>query len=115
MASIVAGALAQQGMTQMVIGVVAAVVPSVLDIQRVALTGGDRMLLLELRLHPDVRDNALTADELYARLPAGTRDVVNRYEFADFVQRLREAGYATAGEPARLRDPDGPPIRFSWR
>jgi hypothetical protein len=34
MTSIVAGALVQQGLTQMVIGVVAAVIPSVLDIQR---------------------------------------------------------------------------------
>src|SRR3954469_12466949 len=70
MASIVGGALVQQGLTQMLIGVVAAVVPSVLDIERIALTPGDRMLLLELRLHPEVRDQALPAEELYARLPA---------------------------------------------
>ena len=115
MASIVAGALVQQGLTEMVIGVVAAVIPSVLDIERVALSTGDRMLLLELRLHPEVRGQTLTEDELYARLPASAREVVNRFEFADFVERLRHAGYATPGASTPVRDPDAPPIRFSWR
>jgi hypothetical protein len=115
MASIVAGALVQQGLTQMLIGVVAAVIPSVLDVERVGLSPGDRMLLVELRLHPEVRDRALTVDELYARLPEGTREVVNPFEFADFVERLRDAGYATGGAVTTLADPDGPPTRFSWR
>lgn len=115
MASIVAGAMVQQGLTEMVIGVVAAVIPSVLDIERVALSAGDRMLLLELRLLPEVRDRAFTEDELYARLPDGTRAVVNRLEFATFVERVRNAGYATPGASTLLRDPDGPPVRFSWR
>jgi hypothetical protein len=115
MATVLAGVLVQQGLTQMIIGVVAAVIPSVLDIDRVALSAGDRMLLVELRLHPEVRDRALDEDELYVRLPADVAAKVNRFEFADFVERLREAGYATEGATTRLQDPDGPPVRFSWR
>lgn len=115
MTAIVAGALVQQGLTEMVIGVVAAVIPSILDVERVELRPGDRRLLVQLRLDPDVRSGALNEDELYDRLPAGTREVVNSFEFADFVQRLRDAGYASGGSTTELRDPDAPPIRFSWR
>ena len=91
MSAVLAGALVQRGLTEMVVGVVAGVVPSVLDIARVRLTAADRLLVLELRLHPDVRAGALSEDALYERLPAPVRDVVNRLEFADFVARLREA------------------------
>ena len=113
MSAVLAGALVQQGLTQMLIGVVAAVIPSVLDVERVRLTAAERRLVLELRLHPDVRAGALSEDALYERLPSAVRDVVNRLEFADFVARLREVGYADAD--GALRDPDGPPVRFSWR
>lgn len=115
MTAIVAGAMVQQGLTEMVIGVVAAVIPSILDIERVELQPGDRRLLVQLRLAPGVRSGGLTEDELYDRLPAGTREIVNRFEFADFVQRLRDAGYASGDSATVLRDPDGPPVRFSWR
>lgn len=114
MTAIVAGALVQQGLTEMVIGVVAAVIPSILDIERVELRPGDRRLMVQLRLDTDVRSGALSEDELYNRMPAGIREVVNRFEFADFVQRLRDAGYASGESRTELRDPDAPPIGFSW-
>jgi hypothetical protein len=36
----------------------------------------------------------MSEDELYDALPAETRAAINRYDFADFVERLRGGGFA---------------------
>jgi hypothetical protein len=85
----VAAALIPQGLTEFAVGFVTAVLPSVFVIERVQLGAGDKRLLIELRS----QILSGTDDELYTALPETTKAVVNRYDFADFLQRLREAGY----------------------
>ena len=92
LSAITAAALAQHGIAEIGVTVATAVVPAVLEIERVTIRPGDRRLLLELRLKEEVRDRFLTEDQLYETLPPETRSVVNRYDFADLVQRLRDAG-----------------------
>jgi hypothetical protein len=102
--ALVAGVLIPQGLTEFAVGFVTAVLPSVVEIERVEVSAGDRRLLVELR------GRALTGseDELYAALPAETRAVINRYDFADFIARLREAGLVAGPEDTTLvlRAPD---------
>lgn len=113
--AVLAGALVRQGLTQMLIGVVAALVSAVLDVERSGRTAAGRQWVLPLRPHPAVVAGALSEDALYERLPSATRDAVNRLEFADLVLRLREVGQAGPDSEVAVRDPDGPPVRFSWR
>lgn len=88
----------------------------VIDIERMELSPGDRRLVTEVRLKYAYRQGFATEDELYASLPAATRKVINRYDFADFISRLRSAGLTdgTGDHRLRLRDPDdrGPGIAF---
>lgn len=86
----VAAALIPQGLTEFAVGFVTAVLPSVFVIERVQLGAGDKRLLIELRS----QILSGTDDELYAALPETTKAVINQYDFADFLQRLREAGFA---------------------
>lgn len=104
--ALVAGVMIPQGMSEFAVGFVTAVLPSVFEIERVEVAPGDQRLLVELR----ARATHGSEDELYATLPQETRDVINRYDFADFIQRLREAGLATgSGEgPIVLRAPREP-------
>jgi hypothetical protein len=86
----VAAALIPQGLSEFAVGFATAVLPSVFVIERVQLSDGDKRLLIELR------SQILTGtdDELYAALPPATKATVNKYDFADFLQRLREAGFS---------------------
>ena len=117
MSALLAGALADQGLTGVSVGLITAIIPSVLDIERVELSPGDRRLVLDLRLRPWVRNQALTEDELYLLLPVETRETVNRYDFADAIGRLRELGVAEVAsttadgtERLALQDPDRRPF-----
>jgi hypothetical protein len=110
LSAITAAALAHHGIAEIGITVATAVVPAVLEIERVTIRPGDRRLLLELRLKEEVRNRFRTEDQLYETLPPETRSVVNRYDFADLVQRLRDAGLTDkAGDGTiRLRAPKDP-------
>lgn len=108
LSAIAAAALASQGMAEIGIALATAIIPTLLDVERIELRASDRRLLVELRLKPKVRESFLTEDELYDALPAKVRRVVNRYDFADFVARLRDAGRLEEDDLERLRprDPD---------
>ena len=96
--ALVAGVLIPQGLTEFAVGFVTAVLPSVVDIERVELRAGDRRLLIELR----ARALDGTEEELYAALPPEVRAVVNRYDFADFMARLRDVGLASGPDGGRV-------------
>lgn len=115
--AVAAAALVRRGVTDLGIVFATAVLPSILDIERIELSSGDRRLLLELRAKPALREGFTTEDNLYASLPAMTRDVVNRYDFADFIQRLRDAGLTDEPTPdwLRLRDPEDPAPTIIFR
>lgn len=108
MTAIVAAAMVQRGLTEFGIAFATAVLPSIIDIERIEVGPGDRKLLLEIRLRPAFREGFATEDELYAALPSETRNAVNPYDFADFIGRLRAAGLVDEGseERLRLRGPD---------
>ena len=93
-AALAASALAARGFADFTVTFIAAVLPAVVELKRVELSPGDERLLLELRLKPEIRSNFTTEDELYAALPVETQASINRYDFADFVGRLREVGSA---------------------
>jgi hypothetical protein len=93
-AALAASALAPHGFADFTVTFIAAVLPAVIEVERVELSPGDERLLLELRLKREIRSNFMTEDQLYDALPAETRAIINRYDFADFVGRLREAGFA---------------------
>lgn len=112
--AVVAASLAQRGFEEVAIGMATVVIPTVLDVERIELRASDRRLLLRLRLKEAVRDGFMTEDELYATLPEEDRRTVNRYDFADFVSRLRDAGLVEGEEWMRTRDPaDRRPI-IDW-
>ncbi len=106
--AIVATALVAVGLTPVGVAVVTLMLPIVLDIKRVELSPSDERLLIELRRKPALQEGYATEDELYASLPAETQAVINRYDFADFVQRVKAAGLAQEGgeDWIRIRDAD---------
>lgn len=108
MSALLAGILAQTGLVPASIALLTAVVPSVLEIERIELRAGDRRLAIDLRLNDTVRNGGLTEDELYDALPDDARETVNRYDFANVVERLRQAGVASTDNEDRimLQDPD---------
>jgi hypothetical protein len=101
--ALVAGVLIPHGLGDFAVGFVTAVLPSVVEIDRVELGAGDRKLLVELR----AKRNLGSEDELYAALPAKVRAQINRYDFADFIARLRDLGLA--------KGPDDGTIELSAR
>lgn len=90
--AVIAGALVEQGMTEISIALVTAVLPTVFEIERIELSPKERMLLADLRLTPAMQTGWASEDDLYTALPAAAQEAVNRYDFADFIQRLREIG-----------------------
>lgn len=113
--AIASGALIQRGVGEIGVAIATAILPTVLEIEKVEVDAGDRRLLVDLLLKPAVKEGFMTEDELYESLPADKRRIVNRYDFARFVERLREAGLVE-GEVdwLRIRDPDdrGPRVRI---
>lgn len=87
------------GFGEFAVGFMTAVIPSVIEIERVELGAGDRRLLVELRA---IRDLG-TEDALYDALPADVRAQINRYDFADFIARLRELGLADGRRGGAIR------------
>lgn len=102
--ALVSGVLIPNGFGEFAVGFMTAVIPSVIEIERVELGAGDRRLLVELRA---IRDLG-TEDALYDALPADVRAQINKYDFADFIARLRELGLADGrpGGAIRLSAPD---------
>ena len=110
LSAVAAAVLVHQGLTEFGVAFATAVLPAVFDIERIELSPGDRRLVTEIRLRYAYRQGFATEDELYAALPGATREVINRYDFADFIGRLRAAGLIdeSGGHRLRLREPDDP-------
>ena len=95
MSSVLSAVFVAHDMKLAGVAVLSAVLPSLLEIESVSLSPGDERLLIEVRRTQDVADESVRADALYERLSDEARDGLNRYDFADFVDRLRGAGLAT--------------------
>jgi hypothetical protein len=110
LSAVAAAVLVHQGLAEFGVAFATAVLPAVFDIERIELSPGDRRLVTEIRLKYAYREGFASEDELYESLPPATRDVINRYDFADFIGRLRAAGLTdeAGGHRLRLRAPDDP-------
>jgi hypothetical protein len=115
-AALVGGALWHVGLDQLPGYVAPAVIPLLVDVRKVRLSRADDRLLVDLRLTSTTAqmDWPWPADALYGRLPADVRERVAPGDFADFVDRLVQAGEADpagydevrlrpAGQPAWIR------------
>lgn len=119
MTAILAASLAASGGDNLGVALLTAIVPSILDIERVSLSESDEALLLDLRALPLATRNHSTVQELYDELPADVQRNVNRYDFHDFLGRLRRVGLTDDSQSAgqacvRIRrDGDSPPT-IDW-
>lgn len=112
----VATALAASGIGAIGIGLATVVLPTVLVLDRVELKPKEELILLHLRLRPDVQQRFMTEDQLYDSLPADVRSVVNRFDFADYVQALRDADLAEEARGfVRVREDGERRPLISWR
>lgn len=115
-AALVGGALWHVGLDQLPGYVAPAVLPLLVDVRKARLSRADDRLLVDLRLTSTTAqmDWPWPADALYGRLPADVRERLAPGDFADFVDRLVQAGEADpagydevrlrpAGQPAWIR------------
>ena len=88
LSAVAAAVLVHQGLADFGVAFATAVLPAVFDIERIEPSPGDRCLVTEIRLKYAYREGFASEDELYESLPRATREVINRYDFADFIGRL---------------------------
>jgi hypothetical protein len=115
--ALLAGLLVAVGATGIPAAVVAAIVPSLFDIEKVRLTPGQEYVQADLVGDRDAFDPTLTADELYERLSAQTRADVSRLDFAEFLDACRRAGLADFGPDGTvtLRPSGKARFRITWQ
>jgi len=100
------------------VALVAAIVPALVDLEDVSLSAGDEQLLIEVRRIPEVTDRLVGIDELYAQLPDHVQSRLNPWDFANFLERLRDAGVAVSdedGDRLRVRRAGEKVPRIRWR
>lgn len=116
MAAILSATMVATDTKEISVALLTAIVPSIIDIENVSLSDGDKKLLLEVRRLPDVTDRLVSIDDLYDRLPDDIRDRLNRFDFADFIERVRNAdeAYGTA-DRVRIRKPNEDVPTITWR
>jgi hypothetical protein len=94
-AAVLTGVMVSSGYDQIPAYVLPAVLPLLFDVERAKLNRGDRKLLVELRAALGRSfGRPAEIDALYERLPAHVRDHVPPTDFADFVEKLVNAGEA---------------------
>lgn len=94
-AALMTGVMYAGGFDQIPAYVLPAVLPLVVDLDRVRLSRGDRKLLAVLRVNAGAAaGQPVNTDVLYNRLPASVRQEVSPLDFADFTDRLVAAGEA---------------------
>ena len=103
LSSLIAAGLAHRGWGEFGVAFLTAVIPTVLDIERVELSAKDRLLLADLRLKPRTQQFFYDPDVLCAELPPEGRLGVNRCDFGDLGERWRAAGEAENGPADRIR------------
>jgi hypothetical protein len=108
--AVTAAVLAVAGLDQLPALVLPAVLPLLIDLDRVSLTPGEEHLLAEIRLQPLVVNFARTPRKLYEELPDDLRDQISLVDFLDFLDRLIGAGEADAapGDRVIVRDAHDP-------
>lgn len=111
-AAIVGGALWHVGLDQLPGYVAPAVLPLLVDVRKARLTRADNRLLVDLRLSQTTAqmDWPWSADALYGRLPPHVQGQVPPGDFADFIDRLVQAGEADPADydEVRLRPAESP-------
>jgi hypothetical protein len=118
--ALLAIALTASHATGMSVLIIPAIIPLVFDLEKVRLTRSEEEILIELTMKQEVR--AMSADVLYAGLPASFQDQITRLAFRDFLEKCRTAGLAdvkvepisVVGEPKyELRPPGSEHFRVT--
>jgi len=115
--ALLAGLLVAVGATGIPAAVLAAVVPTLFDVEKVRLTPRQEYILADLVGHKDALDGTLSTDQLYDRLPPETQAEVSRLDFAEFLDACRRAGLADYGPDGTvtLKPSDKARFRITWR
>ena len=101
--AIMSGVLVTGGFDQIPAYVLPAVLPLLVDVDRVKLNRGDRKLLLELRTaSASSGGQPVDADTLYSSLPPHLRAQISPIDFARFVDKLVDAGEADEGVEGQI-------------
>jgi hypothetical protein len=115
-AALLSGMLAITGVTALSPLVLPAVLPLLFDVERVRVTPGQNELLTDLVALPGVLGTPVSASELHKRLPRALKKEISRYELADFLDQLHEAGLADRRDNGYvLRGPGQARFRITWR
>ena len=118
MSAALAGVLIETHAQEVAPAILLAIIPSLLEIERVTLSPGDERLLFEVRRVPKVTNQRNSVDDLYQNLPSDIRSMVNPFDFADFIERIRRAGLAEGDRGSirvRVRDEGERVPRVQWR
>ena len=117
-AAIVGAGLIGIGADQVPLQLLPAVLPLLVDMDRVRLNRGDRQLLLPLRhAAVGIEGVAVNPQVLYNRLDPVVRAQLNYHDFTAFLDRLIEAGELdnAGGDDVRPRQPGKPAwLRITW-
>lgn len=95
--ALVAALLDLDGLVKTSISALALVLPSIVEIDRITLSSGDELLLAEVRLTHAAGRGFVTVDALYDELPDDVQSTLNRFDFADTIERIRAAGHIEGG------------------
>jgi hypothetical protein len=91
-AALLSGVLYATGFTGLPLLVLPAVLPFLVDIEKVRLSKGEKEILFQLVLREEAR--AKSAQELYDGLPQNIRDEISFLDFQEFLEKCQRAGFA---------------------
>jgi hypothetical protein len=120
--SLLGGILVGAGITGLPALLIPAVVPLMFEVEKVRLTRSEQEVFAELSWRDEAR--ALTADDLYAKLPMEIQDELSKLDFFDFLEKCRRAGLVEEQKSPQsvvkpveskfsLRAPEGPRFRIT--
>lgn len=92
-----------------------AVIPLLIDIEKIRLSPKDQHLLLELTRWDHVIEHGNDPEALYALLPETSQQQVPYLDFLDFLDQLKKAGFAqeAGADKLVLFNPDYPKFKLT--
>jgi hypothetical protein len=75
--------------------VLPAVLPLLIDIEKIKLKKSEEYILAELRLNPEIENREMTAEAIYGMLDESLKSQIALPDFIDFLDKLHISGDAT--------------------
>lgn len=94
-AASLAGVLYLSGFNTISGYVLPAVLPLLVDIEKVKLKKSEEYILAELRLNPEIKNKALTPEEIFDKLDESLKSQISLTDFIDFMDKLHISGDVT--------------------